>query len=286
MQDSAVARDKPRPRARSSTISSTGRSSSTKTAAPRAPRRSVASALRVAEQLDPDLARVRADRGLDSLGLSPGLRERARHRRLAQPVHAQDAPLRSLRPLEDTAHGLVLERRSPQPSKLRRRPGQDDSHGAARFHDEARSRAGDPDHPPPLGHRRLLAHALLELGVRPPEPLRDPPRDALDLRGQLLHHPDLQPRRPRQQLDGPVVVRRPEPSREHEQIRLQRLRGCAASRSDGSSPTIVIRAGSRPSRVSSSARKGPFESRRPPRISSLPVTRTVDRGDVKPAVRA
>ena len=55
----------------------------------------------------------------------------------------------------------------------------------------------------------------------------------------------------------------------------------AASSSAGSSPTIEIRAGSRPSRSSSAARNGPFRSRRSPRTSSLPVTTTNPRGRLK-----
>ena len=96
-------------------------------------------------------------------------------------------------------------------------PGQDDGDRAARLDDEPRSRPGDPDHAPAGGHRRLLADALLELRVRPPEPLRDPPRDALDLLLELLGDRARAPP-PGQQLDGAVVVRRPEPSRKHEQV--------------------------------------------------------------------
>ncbi len=52
----------------------------------------------------------------------------------------------------------------------------------------------------------------------------------------------------------------------------------AVSSSSGESPTIVIRAGSRPFFSASAARNGPFRSVRSPRTSSLPVTTTSARG--------
>jgi hypothetical protein len=124
---------------------------------------------------------------------------------------------------EDPADRLVLQRGPPEPSELGRRPRQDDRDRSVRLHHEARRRARDPDHPPADRDGRLLAHTLLELRVWTPETLGDPPRDLLDLPLELRHGPCLEPRRAREQLDRPVVVRRPQPAREHEEVGLEPL---------------------------------------------------------------
>ena len=71
------------------------------------------------------------------------------------------------------------------------------------------------------------------------------------------------------ELDRPVVVRRPEPAGDEAQVG-PRPSESAASSSSGRSPTIVILAGSRPSNSACAARNGPFRSVRSPRTSSLP----------------
>ena len=88
---------------------------------------------------------------------------------------------------------------------------------------------------------------------------------------------EVEPGRGGEQLDGAVVVRRPEAARDDAEVGLQPLaeRGCELA---GVSPTIEIRAGSRPSERSSRARNGPFRSVRSPRTSSLPVTTIAARG--------
>ena len=97
VHDSAAASDIPRSRRRSSTSSSIGRSSSREDRA--AEQRSASSppAPRPRRRARPGSPRVRADRRLHALRLSPGLGERPRDCRLADAVQAQHAPLRAPR---------------------------------------------------------------------------------------------------------------------------------------------------------------------------------------------
>ena len=97
-------------RARSSTSSSTGLSSSANTAGPSACRQRARQRLRMAEepiQISPPCAQIVAWTPSGSLS---GLGERLRHGRLAYAVRPQDRPLRGLHP-PNPFHRLVLERR-------------------------------------------------------------------------------------------------------------------------------------------------------------------------------
>src|SRR5205807_1978408 len=68
------------------------------------------------------------------------------------------------------------------------------------------------------GQRGLLADTCLEVGVRPPQPLRDPPGDVADLALERLVDDELAAGRPREELDRPVVMRRAEPARDDAEI--------------------------------------------------------------------
>src|SRR5205085_6464547 len=58
--------------------------------------------------------------------------------------------------------------------------------------------------------RRLLAHARLEVGVRPAQALGDPPRHAADLPLERVVHRQLPSGDPGEDFDRTVVVRRAE----------------------------------------------------------------------------
>src|SRR5205823_1826666 len=75
---------------------------------------------------------------------------------------------------------------------------------------DSRRRPGQAQRPRARRERRLLPHPGLEVGVRPPQPLRDRPRDRADLALERLVNRQLAPGRAREKLDRPVVVRRPE----------------------------------------------------------------------------
>ena len=192
MHDSAVASVSPRSRQASSTSASTGRSSSTNRCRPARSRRPPDELVRarppllVDEQVDVDLELARADGRRHAVALAPALGERPRDLGLARPVEAQHAPFGFTRAREHVAHRLRLERARPEPLQLARRPGQHDDRAALGLEHERRRRAGDPDDQRALRQRRLLAHALGEVGVRPLEPLGDRPGDRLDLRLQPL----------------------------------------------------------------------------------------------------
>ena len=132
---------------------------------------------------------------------------------------------------------------------------------------------------------RLLAHARLEVGVRPVQPLGDLPRDAADLARAA-------PRRARARGPPPCATSStvrsscvgPSPP-ETRQRSAASPSASAASSSSGRSPTIVIRAGSRPSASAWAARNGPFRSVRSPRTSSLPVTTIAARGRARSGAR-
>jgi hypothetical protein len=64
---------------------------------------------------------------------------------------------------------------------------------------------------------------IREVGVRPAQSLGDSTRDPLDLRTQLLVDCDANTGSTREQLDRAVVVRRPQPARDDQQVVAQSL---------------------------------------------------------------
>ena len=170
-----------------------------------------------------DLEVAGADRRLDPVPVSSRVGKRLCDRRLAGAVEAQHAARGPLRAGEESLHGFGLERPGPELAELPRRAGEHDRDAASDRDDEARSGADEADRDRRLGPGRLLADAVGEVSVRPPEPLRDGARARLDL---LLERPvddEVEPRRGREQLDRPVVVRRPEPARDDAEVGLQAL---------------------------------------------------------------
>ena len=71
--------------------------------------------------------------------------------------------------------------------------------------------------------RRLLRHARGEVGVRPPQALRDRAGDRLDLLLERLVHDELEPRCARDELHRAVVVRRAETAGDEARVGLQSL---------------------------------------------------------------
>ena len=91
-----------------------------------------------------------------------------------------------------------FERARPEPLELARRAREDDHHAPHVLDDERRRRPGEPHDDGALRHLRLLAHAVLELGIGPPKPLRDRARDRLDLPRAAARRPRAAaPARPR-----------------------------------------------------------------------------------------
>ena len=168
-----------------------------------------------------DLEVARADRRHDPRRLAARLGERARDLGLARAVEAQDAVLGRLGVRENALHRVGLERARPEPLQLRRRARQDDHDGVPRAEHEARRRAREPERDRALGQRRLLAHARLEVRVRPLQPLRDRTRDLADLGPQRLVDVQRQAGGARDELHGAVVVRRAEAARDDAEVRLQ-----------------------------------------------------------------
>ena len=199
-------------------------SSSANTAGPSASPHRLRQLVPVAEELDPDLAVVCADRRLDPFRLASGLRERPRHRRLAHPVHAQDPVLRRLRAVRapaappSSSNAACHRRRSSGGG-----PGRTTATAPSGLDDEARCRPCDPDHPPAV---RALSPAFGRLP-------RTPRTDAGGARRSAARHA-RSPRElgstddgtaggARQELDGPVVVSRPESAGDDEQVGRQAL---------------------------------------------------------------
>ena len=188
-----------------------------------------------------DLEVARADRRLHPVPVPSRLGEGARHRRLAGPEEAQDAPAGRPRQGEEPADGLGLESHRPQPGQLGRRPGQDDDDGTDFVQHHSRSGAGEPERDRPLGERGLLGHACREVGVGTPQALGHPPRDGLDLALEIEIDLQRQAGRLRQQLDSTVVVGRAEPAGDQAEVgleplaqrRLQLLRAIADDRDAG-----------------------------------------------------
>ncbi len=113
---------------------------------------------------------------------------------------------------EHTLHGLELQRALPEPSQLAGGPRKHDDDAAVRLQHEAGRRSGEPDRDRPLRTCRLLANTGRELGIRPAESLRDHLRYSLDLTLELVVDDERATRHARDELDRPVVVRRPEPA--------------------------------------------------------------------------
>ena len=122
---------------------------------------------------------------------------------------------------EHPPHRLGLERARPEPLELGRRAGQDDNRCPAHLEHESRRGAGEPERDCACGKCRLLADAVLEVGVRPPQALGDRARDGADLGVKPLVEHKAAARSLRDQLDGTVVVRRPKTARDQTQVRLQ-----------------------------------------------------------------
>jgi hypothetical protein len=163
----------------------------------------------------------RADRRDDSRRLAAGLRQGARDLRLTGSEEAKDAMVGRRRLLDDVPDSLGLERAWPQALELRGRAGQDDHRRFTRPENEARRGASHAERHRALRQCRLLAHALLEIAIRPPQPCGDGARDHLDLHPELLVDVQRQTRGAGDQLDGAVVVRRPEPAGHDAEISLQ-----------------------------------------------------------------
>jgi hypothetical protein len=113
---------------------------------------------------------------------------------------------------ENLPHLRCLERLRPQALQLGRGLREDHDGHAVCGDDEPGRRSGEPEHDRPVGHARLLAHALRELRVRAAQPLRDHARDLLDPPLELVVHPELAPGDARDRLHRAVVVGRAEPA--------------------------------------------------------------------------
>ncbi len=105
-------------------------------------------------------------------------------------------------------NGSVSSARAQSCWSSRGGPGQDDGNAAPDFEDQGRRGAGDPDDERAFGQGRLLANARLVLDARA----------CGDLGCERLVEPQLQTGCTRKQLDRPVVVRRPEPAGDDEQV--------------------------------------------------------------------
>ena len=227
VHDSAVATVQPRARHRSSTSSSTARPSRAKTYGSSAATSAASTASarrgrsRLGDEVDAHLEVVRADRRDEPLPLAARLLEGARDRRLGCAVDANHALVRRRNPGQQLPHRLGRERRAPQPLQLRRRAGQRDRHPLPLLQQHPGRRAREPERERARRQRRLLDDARLEVGVRPPEPLGDRTRHALDLRPQRLVHDKLAAGDAGEQLDRAVVVRRAEAARGDAQVGLE-----------------------------------------------------------------
>ena len=157
-----------------------------------------------------DLEVARADRRLHAVPVAPRLGQRLGDGGLAGAEEPQDAPPGSTRRREHHLHRIARDGRGPQSAKLAGRPREHDEHAAVRRDDEPRSRPGDADHVGAVGDRRLLRDAGREVGVRPAETLGDRARHRLDLRLEPAIDAERCARDACDELDRPVVVRRPQ----------------------------------------------------------------------------
>ena len=117
--------------------------------------------------------------------------------------------------------GAVSQTRGQSACSSRGGPG---SATATRSPSGSTTAGAVPDEPHPLRpvrKRRLLAHAGREVRVRPLEALGDGAGQLLDRRLELFLDMEPDAGRVGEQLDRAVVVRRPEPARDDEQVVLE-----------------------------------------------------------------
>ena len=240
----------------SSTSSSTGRSSranryrSSGSASARSSSSRPRLRARVDEQVDVDLEVARADRRLDAVPVAAGVGERLRDRRLARAVEAQHAPRRAAaRARARAAPARSRARAATAAAAPRGGPGRTTT-GAVRRCSSTSPGAvpASPSETAPSGQRRLLAHARLEVRVRPAAAARRPrARPRRSPRAAPSSSTSVAAGGPRDELDRAVVVRRPEPAGDDAQVGVERPPRAPPRARRGRSPTIVIRAGSSPS---------------------------------------
>jgi hypothetical protein len=171
-----------------------------------------------------DLEVARADRRLHSVAVPAGVGERLRNGRLARPEEAQQTPFGRRRARKDAAYRLRLDGAGPEPLQLARGSRQHDDDALPRFEHEAWCSAGETERERTLRNRRLLAHTLLEVDVRPSHALRKASGDVADLTLQGVVEAKPDSGGTRDELDGAIVVRRTEPPGDDAQIGAQPLR--------------------------------------------------------------
>ena len=165
------------------------------------------------DEVDVDLEVARADGRLHPVAVPARLRERPRDGGLAHAEEAEHAAAGRPGAAEKRAKGVRLERVRPQALELRRRPRQHDDDAASIVLGEQAGRgAGQPERDCAVRNRRLLRHAVLEVGVRTLQPLGRRARDGVDLLLELGVDVDVASERARDHLHRAVVVRRPEPA--------------------------------------------------------------------------
>ncbi len=165
-----------------------------------------------------DLEVPRADRHVHPVPVAACVGQRLGDSRLGHAVEAEHPPLGDGRPVEQPPQRLRLEHARPELLELPRRARQGDRRARARLEHDRRGRTDEADPGRPVGQRRLLADAILEVGIRTVQARRDAARELLDRRLELRVDPKPDPRRARQQLDRAVVVRRPETAGDAQQV--------------------------------------------------------------------
>ena len=232
------------------------------------PRSSARAPLRPAGRKGRRAARSRVRRS----SRRPRRRRRQRRRAPARPrtpsaVEPEHRRAGALRPRESRRSGSVSSDPRPELLQLPRRPG-----SATATRRRRRARRPAPSRRGPTRARRRAASpasdAVREVGVRAARALGDR-RDSPRSRAAAPRR-HAAPRRPRARAARSSGRRgRPEPAGDDEEVGGEAL-ASAASRSPGSSPTTVMRAGSMPRRRSDEVRNGPLRSLRSPRTSSEP----------------
>ena len=165
-----------------------------------------------------DLELARADRHLHPVSVASRLGERPGNVRLGGAVEAQGSPARRTGPGEDPSHRLGRERPGPERLKLPRWARKHHCHASLVREHECRGRAGKTHDQRTGRQRRLLSHAGFEVRIRPSDASGDPPGRLLDLPGELFVDVQRDGGGPREQLDRPVVVCRPESAGDAEQV--------------------------------------------------------------------
>ena len=171
-----------------------------------------------------DLEVTGADRRLDTVPVAPCIGKGLGDCRLAGAVEPEHAPLGLRRPLPAPAASAPRLRREARAAcSSPGGPGRTTTTQVPVSSTTPGAVPAMPSEMPPSGRVACFRTPARKVRVRAAHPLGEAPRDQLDLSLERRVHTQGTPRDTRDELDRPVVVRRPEAARDQADVGLEAL---------------------------------------------------------------